>query len=389
MLTGSLTTSSMLTTNTCAGHLIAMTTPAVDRFASKGTLMPRPISHPHKVAVVWWGDAAARAAVQPETSRLKTIFASLERHGIIAEPAVWSDALTAEVRAQLMAVDGVLVWVNPIATPDGDGRGMLDDLLRDVAGAGILVSAHPDVIAKMGTKEVLFRTREMGWGTDTHVYRDHAAFRAEFPTRVAAGPRVLKLNRGNGGRGVWKVELTAASNVSVQEACGDRHVRTASLDAFLEECSVNFTDAGILIDQPFQARHLEGMIRCYVSGGRVVGFGHQMVRALAPPEARPAPPRLYSGPEDARFTRLRDLLEREWIPQMMDLLGLQPDDLPVIWDADFLLGPRAPNGEDTYALCEINVSSVFPVPEEAPEGLAKTMLKRLVAARNRRATMAP
>jgi hypothetical protein len=35
--------------------------------------------------------------------------------------------------------------------------------LRDVAARGVWVSAHPDVVQKMGTKEVLHRTRTMSW----------------------------------------------------------------------------------------------------------------------------------------------------------------------------------------------------------------------------------
>jgi hypothetical protein len=58
----------------------------------------------------------------------------------------------------------------------------------------------------------LHRTKHLGWGTDTHLYRDIGAFREEFPQRLrAAGPRVLKQNRGNGGEGVWKVEFTSES----------------------------------------------------------------------------------------------------------------------------------------------------------------------------------
>ena len=84
-------------------------------------------------------------------------------------------------------------------------------MLRDVAARGPWVSAHPDVILKMGVKEVLHRTRHLGWGTDTHLYRTAADFRDEFPARLqAAGPRVLKQNRGNGGQGVWKVELLSS-----------------------------------------------------------------------------------------------------------------------------------------------------------------------------------
>lgn len=339
--------------------------------------MNAPGPHPFRVAIVWWGDAQERATARPETSRLKAIFAALARQGITAEPAVWSEALSDEVRTQLLSVDGVLVWVNPITTPDGDGRGQLDNLLCEVVAAGIFVSAHPDVIAKMGTKEVLFRTRELGWGTDTHIYPEPATFRAGFPARVAAGPRVLKRNRGNGGRGVWRVERTAGAEVVVQEAWGARRVRTIPLDTFMEEQAINFAATGTLIDQPFQARHLEGMVRCYLSGDQVVGFGHQLVRALAPPEAGPAGPRLYSGPDDPRFQRLRNMLEQEWVPQMAHLLEIDLDALPVIWDADFLLGPPTSGGSDTYVLCEINISSVFPVPDEAPDGLAKTVLQRL------------
>jgi len=47
----------------------------------------------------------------------------------------------------------VLVWVNPIE--QGLDRSRLDPLLRDVAATGVFVSAHPDVILRMGTKEVL------------------------------------------------------------------------------------------------------------------------------------------------------------------------------------------------------------------------------------------
>jgi hypothetical protein len=125
-----------------------------------------------------------------------------------------------------------------------------------------------------------------------------------------------------------------------------------------------------------------------MSGGAVAGFGHQLVRALAPPEAGPAGPRLYSGPDDVRFQRLRGVMEGEWTPGLARLLDITADELPVIWDADFLLGPKTAEGEDSYVLCEINVSSVFPIPEEAPDALAATTLARLAAIREKRATVA-
>jgi hypothetical protein len=336
-----------------------------------------------KVAVLWRGDRQARLEERPETSRLKAIFEALERQGIAAEPAVWSEDLTDEVRRQLLGMDGVLVWVDPIATATGARRGVLDALLREVAASGVLVSTHPDVTAAMGVKDVLYTTRELGWGTDTDHYETHAAFRDGFPARLAAGPRVLKQNRGNGGIGVWKVEDAGAGAVAVQEARGGSEPRAMALADFMAERARDFGEAGGLVDQPFQARHLEGMVRCYMSGDRVAGFGHQMVRALAAAEDGPAGPRLYSGPGDPRFQRLRALMERDWTPGLARRLGIAPDDLPVIWDADLLLGPKTSEGDDSYVLCEINVSSVFPIPDEAPRALAKTTLERLAASRAR------
>jgi hypothetical protein len=67
--------------------------------------------------------------------------------------------------------------------------------------------AHPDVILKMGVKDVLYRTRHLGWGTDTHRYDTADAVRTEFLPRLRSdGRRVLKQNRGNGGKasGKWK-----------------------------------------------------------------------------------------------------------------------------------------------------------------------------------------
>jgi hypothetical protein len=79
-------------------------------------------------------------------------------------------------------------------------------------------------------------------------------------------------------------------------------------------------------------------------------------------------------------------MEAEWTPQMMQLLDIDAESLPIIWDADFLYGPRTASGEDTYVLCEINVSSVFPFPEQAPPEIARRALARLLSAKKRRST---
>jgi hypothetical protein len=61
----------------------------------------------------------------------------------------------------------------------------------------------------------------------------------------------------------------------------------------------------------------------------------------------------------------------------METLDIDEASLPVIWDADFLYGPRGPTEADTYVLCEINASSCFAIPDEAPVAIARTVKERL------------
>ena len=99
----------------------------------------------------------------------------------------------------------------------------------------------------------------------------------------------------------------------------------------------------------------------------------------------PAPPaRVYYGPSEPEFQPLKEKLECGWLTDMQRSLDIEPEALPVIWDADFLLGAKTAAGEDTYVLCEINASSVFPIPDEAPAPLAEAALARMRAAKLQR-----
>jgi hypothetical protein len=141
-----------------------------------------------------------------------------------------------------------------------------------------------------------------------------------------------------------------------------------------------------MVDQAYQPRLVDGIIRCYQVGDRVAGFGEQLVNALYPaapgagPGDAPQPgPRLYYPPTRPDFQTLKNLLESEWIADMCRVVSIDPAELPVIWDADFMYGPKCAAGEDTYVLCEINVSSVYPFPDEALVPLADETLRRLRA----------
>ena len=112
--------------------------------------MSEPTARLGRVAILWRGDEAARRSATPDTSRFNAVFAALADVGVDAEPVVYEDDVLDAVRAQLATLDGVLVWVNPIH--ERRNRVGLDALLREIAARGVWVSAHPDVILKMGTK---------------------------------------------------------------------------------------------------------------------------------------------------------------------------------------------------------------------------------------------
>lgn len=306
----------------------------------------------------------------------------------------FSDDAVEIVRAELLALDGVLVWVDPIM--GAHDRSVLDALLREVAEEGVWVSAHPDVIRKMGTKEVIYATRELEWGTDTTLYASAAELRERLPEVLGrAGPRVLKQYRGNGGNGVWRVELAAPgldlpgadARVKVLHALRESAEEEMTLSELAARMAIYFEGEGRIIDQAFQPRLADGMIRAYLAGDRVVGFGQQYVTALLKPARSPQPPapppRAYFGPDEPEFQRLRQKLESGWVAEMQRVCEVDDGSLPAIWDADFLYGPKDAEGEDTYVLCEINVSSVFPVPDEAFGGLAEVAVRQSPAARKR------
>jgi len=341
-----------------------------------------------KVAILWRGDAEAREKATANNNRFFRVFEELASLGIAAEPAVYSEEMTEDIRAQLRNVDGVLVWVDPIH--DGRDRTALNALLCDVASRGPWVSAHPDVISKMGVKEVLYCTRHFGWGTDTYLYSSMDDFSNEFPDRLSRdGPRVLKQNRGNGGLGVWRVEISpstvgAPSRVRVLHARKGSVPEEMPLSEFIARCEPFLDSGGCIVDQPFQPRLADGMIRCYMGADRVVGYGHQFIKALMPPppegpdsvSAQPGPRIMHAATAEA-FQDLRNRMEQEWTPQLMALLNIDVKSLPVIWDADFLYGPRTEAGKDTFVLCEINVSSVFAIPDQAPAAIARLVAERL------------
>jgi hypothetical protein len=342
-----------------------------------------------RVGLLWrreWDPPQARAEIAA-TCKLHGVFAAFARLGVAAEPVVYADDAVDDIRNQVLELDGVLVWVNPIE--QGLDRSRLDTLLREVAAAGVWVSAHPDVIMRMATKQVLVDTRSMSWGTDTRLYRSAGELHEQLRGRVSdRAARVLKQERGMGGQGIWKVELDTPDDdpwLLVQEAVRESAPERLRLGAFVDRCKPYFANDGLMVEQPFQERIADGLIRVYLTHDTVVGFAHQYPSGLRPASSgEPPPGKTFKLASAEEHGELRTRMESEWLPEMKRLLDLHTHALPVIWDADFLYGPATATGSDTFVLCEINASSTFAFPDHAMPTVAAAALERIADNKRRR-----
>jgi hypothetical protein len=341
------------------------------------------------LALLYPGDRAMRDRADPGESRFASLFAAFAAAGLPAESAVYHDDFADDAEQQLSKVDGVLVWCNPIEA--GRRRDRLDAMLLRLARAGVFVSTHPDTVAKLGTKDVLFDTRDLPFGSDVHRIESLEQLDRELPHRLEGGPRVLKQLRGHSGIGVWRVEAAGApalaSGVRLRHAERGSEERRVDWPTLRQTLAPYFEPAhgGRMIDQAWQRRLCEGMVRAYLVEDRVTGFGHQAVNALYPsppggPAVQPGP-RLYFGPEAPEFQALRQRLESGWIDLLRERVGLTREQLPMLWDCDFIRGEPAPGEPETFALCEVNVSSVSPFPASSIEPLVSAVTARLRARR--------
>jgi len=325
-----------------------------------------------RIALLYPGDRAARDRSDPAESRFAPLFEAFAAASVQAEPAIYHDDFADEVAEQLRHVGAVLVWHNPIE--GGRRRDRLDALLREAADAGVLVSAHPDAILKLGTKDVLVSVRDLPFGGDTVRVDSLAQLAEELPERLQRGARVLKQFRGHSGIGVWRVEAMRSSPLlKVRHAQRGSEEEVLGLADLLQRLAPYFEPeaGGHMIDQAWQPRLVDGMVRAYLVEGRVAGFGHQALNALHP--TAPPGPRLYHPADRAEFQPLKALLEGGWVEQLRECAGLAADKLPLLWDCDFMFGEKP----GSHVLCEINVSSVAPFPPPATGPLVEAVKRRM------------
>ncbi|MDO1449617.1 Cj0069 family protein [Rhodocytophaga aerolata] len=343
---------------------------------------------PYSIAILIYGEINSdRNALTEE--KYKDLASAFLSEGFHVQSVLYNDESLDTLYSDLLKFDALLVWVNPIE--QGKDRRKLDALLAKVSDQGCFVSTHPEVILKMGTKDILYKTKDVGWGSETDMYTSFEDFARRFPEALQrSGIKVLKQYRGNGGNGVYKIiQGRSADEVTVIHAKNSGEAKTLSWNDFYSEFKPYFSNNGLLIEQAWHEGLINGMVRCYVSGNKVAGFGYQEIVALyeiainGVKTSLPPSKRYYFTQNCGLFNDLKQIMENSWIPQLQKSLAISSDRMPVIWDADFFINDSNHNmAVGKYTLCEINVSCVSPFPPSAIPFIVEEVSHRLMKKKN-------
>jgi hypothetical protein len=234
----------------------------------------------------------------------------------------------------------------------------------------------------MGTKEVLYKIRETPFGGDIKLYHSFTDFKERF-LKEQKGIRILKQYRGNGGDGVFKIDTSNIKKIRITHAKNGNEESQVSVDDLFKMFESYFNTNSMLIDQEWNQNIVNGMVRCYLSGSKVTGFGYQEINALYPitvksPVVKKPSQRFYFSEDNGMFSDLKNIMEKSWVAQLQEITGVKNEMLPVIWDADFFINKiNTENTSEKYSLCEINVSCVSPFPESSIPYIAEEVRKRI------------
>jgi hypothetical protein len=321
----------------------------------------------HSIAIVIYGEPGSTKNALTEEKYSKLTVGFIEE-GFDVHSICYHNSLADPLSKELMKYAAILVWVNPIEQ-QGD-RKRLDTLLKEVSAHGCFVSAHPDTILKIGTKEILYKVKDEEFGMNTMLYHSLNDFKEKFLNSIGDGIKIVKQYRGNGGKGVFKVDASKINQnkiIITHATQGDDEI-IMNVDDFYRLIESYFSPGSMLIEQEWNPNIINGMVRCYLSGKKVTGFGYQEVNALYPKMnsvfKKPSQ-RFYFSEDCGLFQDLKHVMEMNWVTRLQQITEIEDDRLPVIWDADFFINKINRENTGKYSLCEVNASSVSPFPESS------------------------
>mmetsp|Transcript_7007 Transcript_7007/g.13348 ORF Transcript_7007/g.13348 Transcript_7007/m.13348 type:complete len:676 (+) Transcript_7007:58-2085(+) len=283
----------------------------------------------------------------------------------------YSDAEFEAVEAEIMSSKGYICRVNP-GTYEGVTQSRLDGLLDAAVKKGVKGMSSPESMKKMGAKDALVKINKLRCGMpSTAAYYDMKELEAGFTKTMATGDtRVLKQNRGSQGEGIWVCKLAEGEDAKIkdgkcppdtlldlQEAV-DNHTEKKTIGDFMAFCKTYLDgENGLLVDQKFLPRIVEGEVRVFMIGDSPIELIHKK------PKEGGISATMKSGakyvryePDDKKYELLMSHFKED-LPVLMEALEIGDQPLPLIWTGDFIPGP-AKDGKDTFFVGEFNCSCV-------------------------------
>ena len=306
---------------------------------------------PPRVAVVWRGDAAAERVGLASNERLRPVVDSLVDLGALVEPVVYRDASrptsdpgsTPATPCSRGSTRSAAARTGPASTPCSSrsptpvcssppipshrGDGHQGGPLRHPSPR--VGERHPPL--HVGRRARARAARPVGRGPS----RAQAAARQRRHRRVEGRAPLRCLDRRREGLGAPRREARHR----------DRGVRPPGLRpavrALLRRRRVR--------DRPgvpaARGRRPAPRLPRHRRGGRIrsserrplLGTPAAADRVMGLPS-----PKTMLPPDEPSLGELRRQVETEWVPAMQQVVGVPTERLPVLWDADFLLGPGRP-----------------------------------------------
>ena len=241
--------------------------------------------------------------------------------------------------------------------------------LNSLGENGMQVHTHPDVMINLDFKDILYKLRKTPFcDSNTQFYRTYEEFEDIFPMELKRDKiRVLKVNYGSTGEGVYLVNLKEDGSIVSTEAVNNLKYYYDDMDDFLatfeekfdddidEEEMTYFKDKSGFVDCRFLPRISEGEIRIVIVNDKPVSVVHKK------PQEGEFSATLFSG---AKYD-----YDRADNPKWKDVIKLttnafedikpylQGKNFPLLWTMDYILDYDE-NGHDRYILSEINCSCV-------------------------------
>ena len=234
---------------------------------------------------------------------------------------------------------------------------------------GMQVHTHPDVMINLDFKDILYKLRKTPFcDSNTQFYHTFEAFEDIFPKELKRDKiRVLKVNYGSTGEGVYLVRLQEDGSIVSTEAVNNVKYYYDDMDDFLssfeekfdddidEEELVYFKGKSGFVDCRYLPRISEGEIRILIVNDKPVSVVHKK------PQEGAFSATLFSGahyqydtPDNPKWEKVVALTQNAFADIEPYLQG---KDFPLLWTMDYILD-YDDSGHDRYILSEINCSCV-------------------------------